>query len=34
MVRTEWLDDGSARGLARLIEGLTGQAMVCSHRHL
>jgi hypothetical protein len=34
MVRTEWLDDGSARGLARLIEGLTGQPMVCSHRHL
>ncbi|MBD9429519.1 hypothetical protein IB257_06195 [Achromobacter sp. ACM03] len=34
MVRTEWLDDGSARGLARLIERLTGLVMVCSHRHL
>lgn len=34
MVRTEWLDQGSAEGLARLIGELTGQPMVCSHRHL
>lgn len=34
MVRTEWLDRESAEGLARLIGELTGQRMVCSHRHL
>lgn len=34
MVRMEWLDEESARGIAKLIGELTGQAMVCSHRHL
>lgn len=34
MVRLEGLDESSARGLASLIHELTGQAMVCSHRHL
>jgi len=34
MVRMEWLDEASARGIAKLIGELTGQAMVCSHRHL
>lgn len=34
LIRTEGLDDGSARGLAGLMEALAGQPMVCSHRHL
>lgn len=34
MVRLEGLDETSAQGLASLIQSLTGQAMVCSHRHL
>jgi len=34
MVRMEGLDEESARGIASLIGELSGQAMVCSHRHL
>jgi len=34
LVRTEGLDQESAEGLAGLIGELTGQTMVCSHRHL
>lgn len=34
MVRLEGLDQASAQGLAGLIQELTGQTMVCSHRHL
>lgn len=34
MLRMEGLDQGSAQGLAGLIEELAGQVMVCSHRHL
>lgn len=34
MIRTEGLDEGSARGLAKLIGELAGQPMVCGHRHL